>query len=166
MNRKDLIVILFLSLSSLLYFYSIVFLDQVVYAGDNISLFIPYKTFLIEQMKKGQIPLWNPYIFSGASFIGDISVGMFYISNLLYFFAQPLHALSYSIVIHTLGTGISMYFLIKKYQQGFLAAVLAALLWMFGGTLIQLSQNISAFEIVVWLPVSTLLIEKYFEEEQ
>ena len=36
---------------------------------DNIRQFYPNRKFLSEEVKKGSIPLWNPYIYSGAPFM-------------------------------------------------------------------------------------------------
>ena len=49
-----------------------------------------WKNLSIESLKKGEIPLWNPYSFSGNPLLANMQSGVFYPLNLL--FVLPFHA--------------------------------------------------------------------------
>ena len=51
---------------------------------DIITQIYPWKHFTIETFKNGQIPLWNPYSFSGTPLLANFQSAVFYMcQNLL-----------------------------------------------------------------------------------
>src|SRR5512135_1493983 len=53
--------------------------------GDLAQFLYPTYQFAASWWLRGVIPLWNPYLFGGAPFVGDIQSGIFYPLNLLTF---------------------------------------------------------------------------------
>lgn len=51
---------------------------------DVINEIYPWKYFSIEQLKKGELPLWNPYNFSGNPQMANFQTAIFYPLNILY----------------------------------------------------------------------------------
>src|SRR3989337_2376062 len=46
----------------------------------------PWKNLAIKGFKDAQLPLWNPYSFSGTPHLANIQSGVFYPLNILFFF--------------------------------------------------------------------------------
>src|SRR3989344_2944865 len=67
--------------------------------NDNLKLFYPFKTFTIEEMKKGHIPLWNPYVFSGNVHHATYQSALFYPLNIVYFLFPINDAWSFLVFI-------------------------------------------------------------------
>jgi len=84
--------------------------------GDLAPFLYPNYRFAAEQLRQGNLPLWNPYLYSGAPFAADIQSGLFYPVNLLLFLLVPnfgygwLEALA---MFHFWLAGVTMYILLR-----------------------------------------------------
>src|SRR3990167_5484553 len=112
-KRKDSQVIIFLVFLCLIFFFDVLFLGNVFYAGDNLSINVPSKILFFRMLSQRQLPFWNPFIFSGTPFLADTNLGLLSPFNLFYLFFTPLRALSLSIISEVLFAGVSMYWLGK-----------------------------------------------------
>ena len=52
---------------------------------DPIRQQIPWKKLVIDDWKKGKVPVWNPYNFSGAPLLANFQSAVFSPLNFLYF---------------------------------------------------------------------------------
>ncbi len=82
-HREILVAIGCFTLLSLVIMFQFL-LGKTIYFGDNYYLMLPQKIFLVEQLKQGVVPFWNPYNFSGVPFLADINHAPFYPSTLLF----------------------------------------------------------------------------------
>lgn len=57
--------------------------------GDLVSFLYPTYRFAAAQVHQWTLPLWNPHLYGGAPFIGDIQAGFLYPPNLLLFLLWP-----------------------------------------------------------------------------
>src|SRR5512140_2474908 len=90
---RDLLSIGILGLATTGFFWQLLFAGMWMPAGggDLAQFLYPTYKFAAEWWRRGVIPLWNPYLFGGMPFVGDIQSGIFYPLNLLTFFiASPL----------------------------------------------------------------------------
>jgi hypothetical protein len=46
--------------------------------GDNASTLLPFYRFAIEELRGGRLPLWNPYLYTGAPFAANLQAAVFY----------------------------------------------------------------------------------------
>jgi hypothetical protein len=56
---------------------------------DIVSFYLPWYSFMGEQLRSGTIPGWNPHIFSGMPFAGDPQSGWWYFPAMLIFTVFP-----------------------------------------------------------------------------
>src|SRR5258708_5866195 len=52
---------------------------------DTIRQLYPWKTLVVDSLKKLQLPLWNPYNFSGSPLLANFQSAALYPFNILYF---------------------------------------------------------------------------------
>lgn len=52
--------------------------------GDLYAFYHPLRHLASARLQSGQLPLWNPYIFSGTPFLANPQVGLFYPLNVLF----------------------------------------------------------------------------------
>lgn len=84
--------------------------------GDLAGFLYPTYHYAQEWLTRGVIPLWNPYIFGGTPFVGDIQTALFYPFNLLnYFLSNPLtyRDLEYLSILHFYVAGAGMFALLR-----------------------------------------------------
>ncbi len=89
--------------------------------GDLAQFIFPTYFFSAEWWTRGVAPLWNPHLFGGMPFVGDIQSGIFYPLNLLTFFlAQPLtlRDLQLLAVLHHFIAGAGMYAFLRWGRWG------------------------------------------------
>src|SRR5439155_21386169 len=53
--------------------------------GDLVTSFYPYRTIAARAFREGTVPLWNPYMLSGAPFVAMAQSAVFYPPNFLYY---------------------------------------------------------------------------------
>src|SRR4029453_12830463 len=67
---------------------------------DLLTQFIPWSTYLGEQLRSFNVPGWDPYLFSGRRFAGDPQSGWMYLPSMISFLLfSPLTAWKAFIVI-------------------------------------------------------------------
>src|SRR5437016_2653633 len=49
--------------------------------GDLVTSFYPYRTLAARAVREGTLPLWNPYMLSGAPFLANAQSALFYPGN-------------------------------------------------------------------------------------
>lgn len=89
--------------------------------GDLAHFIYPTYSFAAEWWRRGIIPLWNPYLFSGAPFVGDSQSGIFYPVNLLTFLlSSPLQLrdVEFLSVFHFLIAGTTMFLFLRHGKFG------------------------------------------------
>ena len=162
-KRKDLMAVFFLVFLCLIFFFDVLFLGNVFYTGDNLSINVPSKILLFRMLGQGQLPLWNPFIFSGTPFLADINLGLLSPFNLFYLLFSPLRALSLSIISGVLFAGISMYWLGRNMKLSRFASLVAASVFMFSGSFMTHTMNTAILSTIVWLPLLLTSIKRLIE---
>lgn len=147
------------------YFYHVIFLDEVFLVGDNFSVNIPFAVFLANSLKQGAIPLWNPYILNGAPFFIGSNIHAF--PTLILFFMLPAYkAMTYTTVVITFISGISMYFFSYKLHANSAASVFSAVIYMFSGLFSKAHASSVALLSLMYVPFVLLIIQKGIEENK
>lgn len=123
--------------------------------NDNLKLFYPFKKFTIEEMKKGNIPLWNPYVFSGNVHHATYQSALFYPLNIAYFFLPLPDAWSLLIILQPILAGWFTYLFMRSLKLSAKASFFGALGFAFSGWMIALWQEVLVIEhSILWLPLA------------
>ncbi|MBU2632449.1 hypothetical protein KKG52_01920, partial [Patescibacteria group bacterium] len=81
---------------------------------DVISQIYPWKFFAMEEFKKGEIPLWNPYNFSGNPQMANFQTAAFYPLNILYLTMPFNYAWTIFIALQLFLAASFMYLFLRK----------------------------------------------------
>lgn len=106
--------------------------NQILNSGDLKHIYYPYREFLRDSIISGQLPLWNPYLFSGTPFIAHPYTEFFYPTTLPLIFLPTNIYYSLLLALHILIAGLSMYYLLKKFTDNY-AAILGGSVFAFSG---------------------------------
>ncbi|MGP0566226.1 MULTISPECIES: YfhO family protein [unclassified Nitrospina] len=145
----------FLALA-VLYFHDMVGGDFIFGGGDLISFFIPYRMLWLEQVGDFTFPLWNPYILSGNPLFATLQPAILYPLSLLFIAFPFVLAVNFTVVLHYALAGWFMYLLMRASHCGRGAALVSALIFMFGGYLVTVRIYLSTFMPVAWIPLLLL----------
>jgi len=125
-----------------------------------------WRLFGFDLLRRGMIPLWNPYLFCGAPFVANWHSALFYPPNLI-FLLIPVHiALNYSIAFHFFLTGALTYAFVRYLLRDRFSALVSALTFIFSGPyLVQLFPG-HIFNPLPWFPLALLLAEMALRRRQ
>ena len=128
------------------------FLGKTLFFGDNFSLMVPGKLFTVAWLKQGILPLWNPLLFAGISWIGDINQSVVYPSTILFLLLSPATALNTTVIFHLALTFVGAYFLARRLIFSQKAAHLVAILWSCSLQIAVSIHNIATLQTLSFLP--------------
>ncbi len=161
--------LLLIALLGLLFFHDLVLHpDRVLYSdySDLIALHLPAKRFLVHSWHEtGELPRWCPYQFAGEPFLADILAAVFYPPHLLFLLLPEEGvgtALSFSVVFHVIVAGWCMYAYARDQGLDSVAALVAAVGYMFAGAWLQRMLLGGHYLLIglAWLPLVLLLLER------
>src|SRR3989344_2845976 len=134
--------------------------------ADSIRQIYPWKEFAFEQFKKGQIPLWNPYTFSGQPLAANFQSSVFYPLNIFYFLTDARNAWILLIVLQPFLGGLFMYLATRSFKISKIASIFGSIAFMFSSYLITWMENGNVSHSYIWLPLVIYSINKYHEESK
>lgn len=135
-------------------------------ASDAIRQDIPWRFLAISQLKQGQIPLWNPYSFSGTPLLANLQSAVFYPLNVIFFVMPFFEGWILYIVLAPLLGLVYTYLFLRRLKISRPAS-------LFGGVsfvtstffLVWLEIGIVA-HTVIWLPLLLWSVEKFQQKHQ
>lgn len=156
---------------SLLMFLDILFNSNRILSqqGTDISgQFLAWREFGFEQLRSGNLALWNPYVFSGIPYVGGFQSSMFYPLNWIFLIMPVAIAINLSIALHIFFTGAFMYLLAMYRGLHRVAAVTTGALLMFcgAGFLHIYAGHLSNICAMPWTPLIFLAIDGLFKTRQ
>ena len=137
--------------------------------GDFADQFYAFGVYEAQRLFNGQLPLWNPYTFSGHPFLADVQSAIFYpLSLITLLFSRPwgfsLFALELEAIFHFFLASLFTYLLARRLLRDRRAAFISALVFTFGGYLTSYpSQQLAILETDVWLPLVLLFLDTGLE---
>lgn len=133
------------------------------FGGDILS----YWTFLSYVLRKsllqfGEVPLWNPYYFSGMPYVANPQTSTFYFSTLLVLLAGEVDGIRWAVIIHVMLAGLNMYYLAIALRQRRTAALVSGIGYMFSGYLVARIAigHVTFVYGYCWAPLALAFCEK------
>jgi hypothetical protein len=174
-NRRTLRWILLLAVVVALFFWKILFTNQFsILAGwEGANQTFAWYQFATHSIQQRMNPVWDPYQFSGHSFVGEMQAGLFYPLKLLLYLwpLGPAGIISerllheFYVLAHFLGACF-LFFLareigLKKEFSAFVAAVCFSL-----GGFVGKQNWFNMMDSAIWLPLIFLLLLRALREER
>ena len=162
-NKNNTVAIVLLFFLTLLFFYKI-FLhpNQMIYPAYDLGIYSAWKTFFVKSFYEyGRLPLWNPYLFSGATFVGSGQSAMFYPLNILYLFFSVEKTFGYIFALDFFLIGLFTYLYCRVIKLSRFSSIVSAICFEFNGTIILklFSGHIFIVDGIVWFPLILLFFE-------
>jgi hypothetical protein len=131
------------------------FYGKSLYWGDICLFFLPLNSFLKDSLANGLVPLWNPYLYCGAPFVGNPQVSLLYPSTLLLPLLKAPVAIMISDVIHIFAAGVFFWLFARKgsLQLPLLPALFSAVTYMLGGFFVAKAQFPNMLASLAYVPL-------------
>lgn len=141
--------------------------DRVVSApgGDVASQFLGWREFAFERLAAGDVPLWNPYLFCGQSFIGNWQTAMFYPPNALHFVLSAPRAINVLAAVHVYLAGVLCLMWLRGRGYGAWSATVGAAAFMLSAPLLGrlFPGHLTWLAAVAWMPLVLHAIDRLLD---
>lgn len=133
---------------------------------DVLRQLYPWKTIVVSSLKNLQIPLWNPYSFSGAPLLANFQSAVFYPLNIIYLLLSQIKAWSFLIILQPFLTAFFTYFYARKIGLDKLGAIFTGTSFAFSSFMTVWLEYNTIDQVILWLPLLLLSIEKLLEKRE
>ncbi|MBN1889837.1 MAG: YfhO family protein [Thermoflexales bacterium] len=159
---------LYLAVAALLFFWDALFnwpAGKIMAGGDITTMFVPWLSFIFDSLRQhGQLPLWNPYLFSGVPFAANPQPMLFYPFTYLGLFLPLARAMALTLAIHAWLGGMGAYGWLRSLGATHGGALLAGLAFAFTGAF-SLRVGVGHYGIALqlaWWPLSFWALHNAF----
>jgi SAM-dependent methyltransferase len=139
LERRPYLVPLLLALLCVIFFRHVLLPEPGFGAltGDDLrNVFYPIMTFVVQSIRGGQFPLWNPYLLGGTPAIVDPQLGLYYPPNALLFLVGVQRGITLLLVLHVWWGAWGMAKLARSMGASALGGLLAGVIFGFSPFLI------------------------------
>ncbi len=126
---------------------------------DTIREFYPWLDFTVGEIKKGNVPLWNPYNFSGQPHIANYLTAVFYPFTLLYFIFGTINGYSLMIMLAPFLTSVFMYLYAKKIGISTIGSLFSALILAYASYMADWLEFGVVGHTLAWFPLILYALE-------
>jgi len=129
---------------------------------DIASQFLYFRDFGFGELKRGNLALWNPYLFSGVPFLGGFQSALLYPLNFPYLFLPIGYAINCDIVLHVFLLGVFMYAWARGRDLHAIPSFLSAILIVFSGVHFPhiYAGHLPNLCVMTWVPLIFLSLDK------
>jgi len=158
-NNIFLILIIFLIF---FFFHHKIFLGNALIPYDSSDQYYPFAYFVSQSYRHFEIPLWNPYIYSGTPSFADPLYLSFYPGTLLFLLPHQLTETYFNIIelIHIFIGGLFTFLLLKEYHLKNVSAMISSVIFILGGPLAGRIQHVAQIYSISLMPLIMFLIRK------
>ncbi len=127
---------------------------------DPVRQQYPWKNLAIDIEKNWELPLWNPYNFSGTPLAANFQSAAFYPLNILFIMFPFYLSWSFFILLALMLAGIFFYLYLQNLGLNKWASVLGSITFSFSGFFISWLEWGNVSHTALWLPLILLSTDK------
>lgn len=133
--------------------------------NDDIIYFLPYRYNIVESIRNGYFPLWNPYLYMGLPVSGDMQSGVWnpVVWLLTLTGRYTLTSLHAEILIYVFLGGLGIFKLLREIQFSKIVCYTIAISYMFSGYMLDSGQILSWISCACFLPYTYLYVIRLFK---
>ncbi len=127
---------------------------------DPVRQQYPWRNLSINSFKNLDLPIWNPYSFSGTPNLANFQSGVFYPFNFIFFIISFEYAWSILIILQPLMAGIFLYFYLRNLKLDEYSSFFGGIVFAFSGFFVTWLEWGTVLSTALWLPLILLSIDK------
>ena len=131
---------------------------------DVIRQIYPWKTESLNQIKNKQIPLWNPYNFSGSPLLANFQSAIFYPLNFFYFLTSQINAWTILVMLQPLLAGIFTYLFSRQIGLSKRGSLFSGVVFSYSLFMAVFTEYNTINQTILWLPLILLAVHKLTEK--
>jgi uncharacterized membrane protein YfhO len=142
--------------------------DSIVGGNDLANMFRIWLDFAHTSIQSGELPLWNPFLFSGTSFVSDPQSALFYPPTWITLILPSTKTLGIILVLHIWWSAVGTFFFLRSLKCSKWAALSGAIVFAFSGYTFARVQagHIGVLTSGSWLPWGLWMIKTISENKE
>jgi len=132
---------------------------------DPVLQTYPWRNLVVFNIREGNLPLWNPYSFSGQPLLANIQSSTFQVFNIFFFIFPFKIAWTLQIILPPILTSLFMFFFLRNLKISPVASVFGGFVLPFSGFLIAWLTWGTIVTTSMWLPLILLSLNKLFNKQ-
>lgn len=124
-----------------------------------------WKTLILQALRQGEIPLWNPYLFAGLPFLSAGQSSALYPFSVLFLLLPLDRAYGYFVALQLWLAALGMYVLLRLLRVSRLGATVGALTYALSGFMVVSVVFPMVLGAAAWLPAILACLERVFQHE-
>jgi hypothetical protein len=126
--------------------------------GDNLQQNYPLHVLVGSMYRRGELPFWNPYLFSGTPLLAGFNAGAFYpLVGLFAILPDRVAWIATEVILFSL-VAIGMYLFLRALKLSTVPCVLATIAFSFSGVVLSQINHVDMTEGFVSLPFMLLAV--------
>jgi len=134
--------------------------DRIPAYRDLLVFVVPFKHFLASHLQRGELPLWNPWLYMGTPFLASLQSGVFYPLSMLLLLPFPLGFNSF-LLAHFVVAAAGFWLLSNSRGLSAPACAVGTLTFALGGYLVSMINLTNHLQAAVWMPWILLCWTRY-----
>ncbi len=134
--------------------------------GDLASFYYPTYSYIARQLQGGNLPLWNPHVFSGMPLAADVQAGLFYPLNWpVFFLSLDYGTLEWLLIAHYWLASVFTYLFFRDIGLRRLGSLAGAVVFAFCGFMTAHLGHMPMVLVATWIPLILLLFRRALLDE-
>lgn len=134
--------------------------------SDSIRQIYVWKELAFEEIKKGNLPLWNPYTFSGQPLAANFQSSAYYPLNILYFIFDAKNSWILLIISQVVLVGAFTYLAARSLKLNKTASVFSAVALMYSSYVVAWLELGTVIHSYAFFPLSLWAINEFFNSKK
>ncbi len=122
----------------------------------------PWREMSVNLLKSGQMPLWNPYSFTGTPLLANFQTAIFYPLNIIFLVLPFIQGWTLQILLQTILLCFFTFIYLRFLKLHILSQIFGAVTISFCGFVVAWYEWNTVIQTFLWLPLLLLSIEKIF----
>jgi uncharacterized membrane protein YfhO len=132
--------------------------------SDVVSVIYPLRSFAVDHLLGGEIPLWIGRMFTGYPLLANFQAAILSPTIIFYFLFAKLDAWSLQVIFQTILSSVFTYLLLRSMKIEKIGSIFGAISYSFGAfSIVWLEWNTHSLT-AAWIPLILLALYKYYEE--
>ncbi len=158
LRRGDVVAIVVLLVLPVLVYGVPALLGHSVVPGDDLTQNYPLRVLVGRQIRAGHLPVYDPYIWSGAPLLAGWNAGAAYPLTLLFVILPGTAAWALNLIITWVVAGLGMFGFLRALRLRSLASFLGAMAFAFAGGMPAQIGHYGLVAGMSWVPIELLAI--------
>ena len=165
-RRQDCFAIAALAAMLVWFCDEMVFSRKIPFFRDLAAYFYPIKLSVAEAFRAGELPLWDRRMAAGFPIMAGFQSAVFYPPSVAFYLLPFFAAVRFTYVFHYAIAATGTFVLFRSWKHPTYIALIGAVLFAFGGTMVSLTNLLNHFQSAVWLPWLIYFWERTVREKR